>query len=415
MGLALSESEVSLIFGALANKGELVAPTPHLWSNMVLTHAFPPHFTDTEIIELAALHSALQQTRRRLLALSEHEPLPSATKLPPRAPKLPPPALDGSTDDDTEGSAEDTEEEKQVAEPHTKVVEMFECEFDCGFEHHDFAVAEAHERECPKRHEAAAGEHLDGPHAHTKPVNVFECEFECGFEHEDFAVAEAHEKKCLKRPEAASDEQKELSASEKKTLAKKQAEESKAAAKADKQAAKKKLASEKEAAKAKKLADKQEAARLPHAHQEAVVAETHEKVVEKQVAEPHKKVVEMFECEFDCGFEHHDFAVAEAHERECPKRHEVAVGEQLDGPHAHTKPVNVFECEFECGFEHEDFAVTEAHEKECPKRSEAVAGEASNMAPISAVKEEVASSSPSSRARDGSAHNALKAFAAKKS
>jgi len=254
-------------------------------------------------MELATLHSALQQTRRRLLALSEHEPLPSATKLPPRAPKLPPPALDGSTDNDTDGSAEDTVDEKQVAEPHKKMVEMFECEFDCGFEHHDFAVAEAHEKECPKRHEAAPGEHLDGPHAHQKTV----------------------------------------------------------------------------------------------------------------VVEAHKKVVEMFECEFDCGFEHEDFAVAEAHEKECPKRHGAAPGEHLDGPHAHTKTVNVFECEFDCGFEHHDFAVAEAHEKECPKRSEAVVGEASNMAPISAVKEEVASSSPSSRARDGSAHNALKAFAAKKS
>ena len=153
-------------------------------------------------MELATLHSALQQTRRRLLALSEHEPLPSATKLPPRAPKLPPPALDGSTDNDTDGSAEDTVDEKQVAEPHKKMVEMFECEFDCGFEHHDFAVAEAHEKECPKRHGAAPGEHLDGPHAHTKTVNVFECEFDCGFEHHNFAVAEAHEKDCPKRSEA---------------------------------------------------------------------------------------------------------------------------------------------------------------------------------------------------------------------
>jgi hypothetical protein len=73
--------------------------------------------------------------------------------------------------------------------------------------------------------------------------------------------------------EAGDEPPKELSASEKKTLAKKQAAEAKAAAKtakeaakakakADKEAAKKKLASEKEAAKAKKLADKQEAARL---------------------------------------------------------------------------------------------------------------------------------------------------------
>ena len=55
---------------------------------------------------------------------------------------------------------------------HEKVVHVYECEFDCGFEHEDFAVAEAHEKECPKRHEAAAGEHLDGPHAHEKTANV---------------------------------------------------------------------------------------------------------------------------------------------------------------------------------------------------------------------------------------------------